>query len=142
MWERKAKAVIKTPLSLTALHYHIFICTSNCAAYVKCEQLTIELFLHVLGFVVNMSSHITRHKFHFQICSSTCTCAFSYSFFTSSISKLKTNFLVWNSFNMNQLLHFAISQLVSAILHASVATLKIAVIVPQCESTLSCSVCQ
>ena len=44
----KSKAVINDPLSLTTLHYHIFICSSRCAAYVKSDQRRIEIFLQVL----------------------------------------------------------------------------------------------
>ena len=49
----KTKAVIKDPLSLTALHYHIFIGSSRCAAYVKSDQRRIEFFLQVLCVVIN-----------------------------------------------------------------------------------------
>jgi len=48
MWYRNAKAVIKVPLTLTAVHYHIFNYSSMCTAYVKSEQRKIELFLQVL----------------------------------------------------------------------------------------------
>jgi len=49
MLERNPKAVINVPLSLPAVHYHIFICSSMCAAYVKSEQPKIEFFLQALG---------------------------------------------------------------------------------------------
>ena len=43
---------------------------------------------------------------------------------------------------MNELLYSIIYQHVSAVLHVSVVTLKIAVTVPLCQSTISFSVCQ
>ena len=54
----KTKAEIQGPLSLTALHYHIFICRSICAAQVKSDQTRIEFSLQVLCVANKCDLHI------------------------------------------------------------------------------------
>lgn len=83
-------------------------------------------------------SEINFHakKLNFQMCSSTCTCAFRCSFFSSFISVLNSASSVWSSFDMNQLFLFTTSQHVLAVLNVPVDSLRAAVTVSLRQGTL------